>query len=140
MSGFKDFKDLDVYKLSERLCDSVWDTVLTWSRLAQDTVGKQLVRAADSIGANIAEGHGSGSSLENRRFVRISKRSLNETRHWLRRAHSRRLLTPAQTTSLHDLLEALRPRLINYLASLNRRIPVTGSRQPLNASTPQHSA
>ena len=29
-----------------------------WVPLARDTVGKQLIRAADSIGANLAEGVG----------------------------------------------------------------------------------
>ena len=31
---------------------------IEWVPLARDTVGKQLIRAADSIGANIAEGVG----------------------------------------------------------------------------------
>ena len=54
------FESLDVYKLSERLADAVWKVVRNWDSLSRDTVGKQLVRAADSIGANIAEGVGAG--------------------------------------------------------------------------------
>ena len=37
MQGFGDFTDLEVYKLSEDLCDTVWEIVLGWSSLAQDT-------------------------------------------------------------------------------------------------------
>lgn len=54
------FEGLEVYRLSERLADRVWNVVLHWPFLAQDTVGKQLIRAADSIGANIVEGYGRG--------------------------------------------------------------------------------
>jgi four helix bundle protein len=52
------FERLEIYRLAEELSDSLWTVVYTWSYLAQQTVGKQLIRAADSIGANIAEGSG----------------------------------------------------------------------------------
>jgi four helix bundle protein len=86
--------------LSERLADEIWNTVNNWEMLARDTVGKQLIRAADSIGANIAEGSGRGSNQEYRRFLRISRGSLYETQHWLRRAYRRNLLTSEQVTQL----------------------------------------
>ena len=44
------FEKLQVYQLSEKLADGVWDIVVTWDAFAKDTVGKQIVRAADSIG------------------------------------------------------------------------------------------
>ena len=64
------FERLEVYQLLERLADAIWDMALGWDGFARDTVGKQVVRAADSIGANIAEGYGRGSGADNRRFVR----------------------------------------------------------------------
>ena len=70
------FEKLDVYQLAENLADDVWKLVLKWPRLAQDTVGKQLIRACDSIGANIAEGSGKGTYADNRRFVRVARGSL----------------------------------------------------------------
>jgi four helix bundle protein len=112
------FDDLRVYQLAEVLSDSVWEIVLQWQALARDTVGKQLVRAADSIGANIAEGHGRGSYQDNRRFIRIARGSLNETRQWLRRAFKRRILTDEQVAKLQPLVEELGPRLNAYLKSI----------------------
>ena len=79
------FENLQIYKLSEKLADQIWKVVIRWEGLARDTLGKQLVRAADSIGANIAEGSGRGTEPELRRFLRISRGSLYETKHWLRR-------------------------------------------------------
>jgi len=83
------FEHLRVYQLAEKLLDEVWDIVLGWNILAKDTVGKQLIRAADSIGANIAEGCGRRSYQDNRRFIRIARGSLNESKHWLWRAFRR---------------------------------------------------
>ena len=94
------FENLRVYQLSEDLADQIWELAIKWENFARDTVGKQLVRAADSIGANISEGAGRGSFQDNRRFVKIARGSLNETRHWLRRAFRRRLLTQEQVAQL----------------------------------------
>jgi four helix bundle protein len=73
------FQDLKVYQVAEELADCVWEVVEKWNNFARDTVAKQLVRAADSIGANIAEGAGKGTFNDNRRFVRIARGSFNET-------------------------------------------------------------
>jgi four helix bundle protein len=66
-----DFENLKVYQMSENLADEIWDLVLGWDRFSRDTVGGQIVRAADSIGANIAEGSGRGSFQDNRRFISL---------------------------------------------------------------------
>ena len=63
------FEKLRVYKLAESLADRIWEVVLKWDYLAKDTVGKQMIRAADSIGANLAEGTGRGTPQDNRRFI-----------------------------------------------------------------------
>ena len=113
------FENLRVYQLAESLADEIWDSVSSWSRVARDTVGKQLIRSADSIGANIAEGSGRGSPLDNRRFVRMARGSLYETKHWLRRAYKRRLLTGSEVQSLRKIIEELTRTLNGYLRSLD---------------------
>ena len=114
------FESLRVYQLAEQLADRIWEIVLGWNTFAQDTVGKQLVRAADSVGANIAEGTGRGTFADNRRFVRIARGSLNEMQHWLRRAYKRRLLGVKQTSSVKPLLDELAPKLNAYLNSIGK--------------------
>jgi four helix bundle protein len=113
-------EELRVYQLSENTADAVWTIVRTWDSFARETVGKQLVRAADSIGANIAEGYGRGSFLDNRRFVKIARGSLYEVRHFLRRADKRHLITPESREILRPLLKALPPTLNAYLYSIGR--------------------
>src|SRR5581483_11656310 len=112
------FENLKVYQLSERLADDIWEIAILWDSLAKDTIGKQLIRAADSIGANIAEGTGRGTYQDNRRFVRVARGSLYETRHWLRRAYHRHLLTDAQGNQLKPLIDSLAPKLSAYLRSI----------------------
>lgn len=129
------FETLRVYKTAERLSDAVWRIVSKWSGLAKDTVGPQLVRAADSIGANIAEGNGRYHYRENRRFVRIARGSLYETKYWLHRAHKRGLLTRDQFMELMPLADQLAPSLNAYLKSLSKKLgeeqqPAAGVDQP----------
>ena len=114
------FESLRVYQLSERLADLIWEIVLEWNVFARDTVGKQLVRAADSVGANISEGTGRGTYVDNRRFVRIARGSLNETKHWLRRAFKRNLLTTKQINKVKPIIDELAPKLNAYLKSIGR--------------------
>lgn len=122
------FENLKVYQAAERLADLVWEIVVKWEMFAKDTVGKQLVRAADSVGANIAEGAGRKTYADNKRFVAIARGSLSETRHFLRRAHKRQLLSKKETKTLQEILSTL-PRSLNaYLRSIgsgSERQPMT---------------
>jgi four helix bundle protein len=113
------FEKLRVYRLAETLADGIWGIVRTWDYLAKDTVGKQMIRAADSIGANIAEGTGRGSLQDNRRFIRMARGSLYETQHWLRRAYKRSLLSNQQVASLTPIIGELTPKLNAYFRSVN---------------------
>ena len=128
--GVNAFEELRVYQQSEELADSIWDIVLGWNTLPKDTVGKQMIRSADSIGANIAEGHGRGSYAENRRFVRIARGSLYETRHWLRRAFRRKMLSDEQIQKLKTLMENLCPQLNAYLKSIGPPKPQGSNPMP----------
>jgi four helix bundle protein len=119
------FENLQVYRLSEDLADLIWEVVLRWDPLAQDTVGKQLIKAADSIGANIAEGTVRGSFAGNKRFARIARGSLFEVKHWLRRAYRRKLLSKSKTTSLQKLVRELTPKLSAYINSIGKRSHAT---------------
>lgn len=112
------FENLQVYKLAEKLADEIWQLVLAWDYFPRDTVGKQMIRAADSVGANIAEGTGRGSFQDNRRFARMVRGSLNETRHWLRRSHRRGLLTEEAVGKIRPIMDELSPKLNAYLRSI----------------------
>ena len=130
------FENLRIYQLAEQLSDRIWNSVMSWDGFSKDTVGRQLVRAADSIGANIAEGSGRGSSQDYRRFLRISRGSLYEMLHWLRRAYLRKLLSGKQTKEIRSIISELTPTLNAYLRSVSKSAAAkglgteTGDRRP----------
>jgi four helix bundle protein len=104
--------------MSEELADLVWKAASRWDSFARSTIGHQIVRAADSVGANIAEGYGRASPVDHKRFIRIARGSLYETRHFLRRADKRGLIPKEQRLPLQALLKNLLPALNGYLRSL----------------------
>lgn len=120
--GKTNFERLRVYQLAEKLADRIWRIVVKWDYFAKSTVGQQIVDAADSVGANIAEGTGRSSLQDNRRFVKIARGSLYETKHWLRRAYKRRLLTDEEVYDLKPVIDELLPTLNAYFRSLNESI------------------
>ncbi|MEZ5345113.1 MAG: four helix bundle protein [Pyrinomonadaceae bacterium] len=109
------FENLDIYKLSEKLSDEIWSIAFNWDHFSRETIGKQMVRSTDSIGANIAEGSGRGTDADYLRFLKISRGSLYETRHWLRRAFKRDLLSEVQVSDLTGILNELTPKLNAYI-------------------------
>ena len=118
--AFLRFEDLRGFQLAEKLCDEIWSIVIPWRYFEQNTVGWQLVKAADSIGANIAEGAGRGMPKDNKRFIRISRGSLNETKYWVRRAMRRKLINEKQSAFLWEMIDELGPSLNAYLKSIGR--------------------
>ncbi|MBS1912420.1 MAG: four helix bundle protein [Bacteroidetes bacterium] len=114
------FEALHVYRLAEQLADAIWDVVATWPSFAKSTMGYQLVRASDSVGANIAEGVGRATYADNRRFAIVARGSLNEVKHWLRRAVRRDLLALNQIEHLRSILDALAPMLNAYIKSIGQ--------------------
>ncbi len=113
-------EELRVLQVAETLADSVWDTVKGWPSFDRDTVGKQLVRATDSIGANIAEAFGRFYFGEKLRFLYYARGSLFETKYWLNRARQRGLVSETQFATLGSDIGSL-VRQLNAFANVIRR-------------------
>ena len=45
-------EELEVYQAAMEMAERVWSIVAKWEYFARDTLGKQLVRAADSVAAH----------------------------------------------------------------------------------------
>lgn len=110
------FDDLQVLQAAERIADSIWKQVGQWDDFARDVVGKQLTRAADSIGANIAESFGRYSFGEKLQFLYYARGSLFETKYWLNRVQQRGLMKSNEVSLLVESLTTL-ARQLNAFAS-----------------------
>jgi four helix bundle protein len=105
------FRDLIAYQRAISLADDLHAAVRTWPALDKWTLGIQLLRAADSVGANIAEAFGRATPRDQRRFLLFARGSAYETQHWIERAFSRSLLDDgslrARAASVGQLLNGL---------------------------------
>lgn len=115
-------EDLDIYNLAMKLGEEVWSIALTWDGFARDTIGKQLVRSADSIASSIAEGHGRFSYKERRQFLYFSRGSLQETKSWLQKARLRALINPQQHEKLIEDMQELHLKANAFIKSIKRQL------------------
>jgi four helix bundle protein len=122
ISNLEDFK---VYNMAMDLGEDVWDVVNRWKFFEKDTVGKQLVRAADSIAANLSEGLGRYHYKESKNFSYYSRGSLFETKIWLTKAVRRRLIDQEKFDSLINKLEIIGKMLNSYINSIGVSEPET---------------
>jgi len=77
---FKELKDIEVFVISEKFSNLIWNSVLKWKKFERLTIGQQLVRAADSISANIAESHGRFHYPDKNKFCYYARGSFEETK------------------------------------------------------------
>lgn len=113
-----ELEDLRILKTTEEIADGVWKAVVQWDEFAKDVVGKQLTRAIDSIGANIAESYGRFNYGEKLQFLYYSRGSLFETKYWLNRALVRGLLQADDVKSYAARLSDVARQLNTFASSL----------------------
>jgi len=87
----------------------------------KDTIGKQLIRAVDSVAANLSEGFGRFFYKENKQFCYYSRGSLLETKTWLKKAHKRGLIDSENYEGLNNDIENLSIKLNNYIKSIGKQ-------------------
>ncbi|MEO7209438.1 MAG: four helix bundle protein [Chitinophagaceae bacterium] len=112
--------DLEVYKVAMQIGDDIWDIVDTWDFFNKDTLGKQFVRAGDSIALNIAEGYGRFFFKENKNFNYYSRGSAYECTSCLRKATKRKLITKEKNTELRILFEKYLKLINPYIKSIGQ--------------------
>lgn len=106
--------DIGAYTIAFHLSNYVWNIVCLWDFLARDTIGKQFVKAVDSISANVAEGFGRFTKKDKILFYRYSYGSMKEALDWNEKAKVRNLLTEEQYKHIFTELQKL-PREVNFL-------------------------
>jgi four helix bundle protein len=111
-------EELQVYTLSMEMAEKVWNIVIEWDYFTKDTIGKQLVKAADSIAANLSEGFGRYHFKENVNFSYYSRGSLSETRTWLTKAHNRKLISDDEFELFINDIDKIGVKLNNYIKSI----------------------
>jgi four helix bundle protein len=110
------FRNLELWDKAQKLATAA----ITVSRSLPDTVEarelrRQLVRAAASVGANIAEGHGRYTLAAYRNHLSIAKGSAAEADSWLNLLRRLDYIDEATERALHS-------RCAQLMAGLTRRM------------------
>jgi len=120
--GYQDIEESRMYRLAEEIADEVWDLIIAWPEFAKQTLGSQLVRAVDSIGANIAESAGRFHPRDVINFLYFSRGSIKETRWHVRRSLKRKLVTQEQFDALMVKLDQSARDLNGYIGFQKTRV------------------
>ena len=114
-------EDLRVYNKAMEIGERVWLDVAAWNYLEKDTIGKQLIRAVDSIAANLSEGYGRYHFKEEKNFAYYSRGSLYETKTLLTKAKNRHLISEQRFSEYSDSLTILVKMLNNYIKTIGSK-------------------
>jgi four helix bundle protein len=112
-----DYHRLIVWQKAHALCLDVLATLPAKAPRTGSLIG-QIIRAAESIPANIVEGRGADTDAEFARFLRIALKSANELEYHLEQAVARRIVS-------QGTFDQFRPRISEVrvlLGALIRRL------------------
>ena len=115
----KKLENINCYNLSVELSDLTWKIVSSWNNFAKNTVGNQLVRAVDSVAANIAEGFGRYHKKDKIKFYYNARGSLFESQFFIKRALERQMISQTQFETIISIMRSL-PKEINYLIKITQ--------------------
>lgn len=111
---------LELYQLAEKFSDSIWEIVIKWDYFYKDTIGKQVVRSADSVSANIAEGYGRYFYKESKQFFYYSRGSLQETKSWITKCKRRNVINEDIADMLIAEAEKILIKLNAYIKFISK--------------------
>jgi four helix bundle protein len=113
-----ELEELRVLRETETLVDLIWREVWTWNEFGRDTVGKQITRAADSIGANVAEAYGRFHFGEKINLLYYARGSLFETKYWLNRCKTRQLISESNAGEWTQQLGEIARQINSFVSNL----------------------
>ena len=120
MPPVRHFSQLIVWRLAEEIRIKVFELTAKPSFAADFKAKSQGEDAANSVCRNIAEGFGCETHAEFARFLKISRRSLNEVHDVLHGAQLKEYVTASELAPIRSLSNRIYPafsRLLTYLRS-----------------------
>ena len=115
-------EELEVYKLALEISKLAWEIYNYLPKEHRYSLGSQFLEAADSVGANIAEGYGRFHYKDSLKFYYNSRGSLFETRHWNTLLDERNLITKDMFNKMKDLIETEQLKLNNFINSIKAKL------------------
>ena len=114
-------EDMEIYNISMEIGDEIWFSVVEWENLAKYSIDQQIVRSADSIAANIAEGYGRYHYKDRKNFMFYARGSHCETITWLTKARNRKIISNEFFEGIIAKMEKLGVKMNNYINTLESK-------------------
>ncbi|MEN6589670.1 MAG: four helix bundle protein [Proteiniphilum sp.] len=110
-------EELEVYNLSMDLADKVYHVIEAFDYFHKDTLGKQWIRAVDSVSLNLSEGFGRYTYKDSRVFSIIARGSLYESRACLNKVFRRNIISEEVYREIMNDHNHLGIKLNNFIRS-----------------------
>lgn len=117
------YRDLVVWQKSMALAVEVYRLAKQLPKDEQYRLTSQLLRAAASVPANIAEGHARGTRKDYAKFISVSRGSLAETETFLTLAERVGLLSPSDIAHSISLCDEVSRMLLSLHSRLRDDTP-----------------
>ena len=114
-------EEMEIYNISMEIGDEIWFSAVEWENLAKFSIGQQIVRSADSIAANIAEGYGRYHYKDRKNFMFYARGSHYETITWLTKARNRQIISNEFFEGIIAKMEKLGVKMNNYINTLESK-------------------
>ncbi len=114
-------EDLNVYNRAMALAEKVWACTNGWDDFGKRTIGLQLIRAVDSIAANLSEGYGRYHFKETKKFCYYARGSLFETKTWITKAYKRQMISDAKYSELIDEIDTIGKMLNKFINTIGTK-------------------
>jgi four helix bundle protein len=113
------FENLEIWKIAIEYGEKIHRLTKKFPRSELFGLTSDLNRAVISISSNIAEGSGSESKIEFKRFLRIAIKSTFETISQLYVAKRRRYISEEKFSAVYQDGELLVKKIVSFIKSLN---------------------
>ena len=120
MATYKNFEDLEVWKLSREYCKDIYDIIDSTPLKNNWKLRDQIDGASGSIMDNIAEGFERGGTKEFVQFLGFSKGSCGETRSQLYRIYDRGFINEEKMNELVDKSNQISKQLNGFITYLKQ--------------------
>jgi four helix bundle protein len=121
----QDFRNLDVWHKAHKLALGAYAASDSLLRPPHFNLRNQMIRAAISVPANLAEGCGRSGDRDFRRFVRVALGSASELEYHLLLARDLGLLTEPAYERLTKSAQEVKRMLAGLVARLSENIKLT---------------
>jgi four helix bundle protein len=114
----QDFRKIRAWQENRQLTVMIYKATATFPPSERFGLIAQMRDAVVSIGANIAEGCGRGSTADTLRFFQMSFSSATELLHHLITSSDLQFLNPEQFTELDERLDSIRRKIAKFMSRL----------------------